>query len=228
MDIEKIKEFLETEEGKQYIESHESVSGLRNKRDELLSQLTTIKGKLQSYSELGDIEEIKSAITKVSKVKESSKEDKDTTKEDAKVIAQIEHLTNELNNERNLRTKREQSMVKSFVNAEVTKLIAKHKGVPELLNHIIMSRVEASLDDAGNVVINTKTMDGQPYFKDGKEGTIEDVINDIKNNPVYGRAFEVEMPNGSGARPVSKGGRPTGDIFDPSTNLTEMMKKKAR
>lgn len=222
MDIEAIKEFLNTDEGKQLIEEHDSVSGLRKKRDDLLSQLSGIKSKLNDYSSLGELDEIKSKLSNVVEVKDNKE------KEDAKINAQIEHLTKQLESEKQLRSNREQAMVKSYLNAEVTKLITKHKGIPELLNHIVYGRVEASLDDNGNVVITTKTNDGQPFFKDGKEGTVEDVINEIKNNPIYGRAFEIDVASGSGARPQSKTTKPSVDLFDESVNLTDLMKKNSK
>lgn len=221
MDIEAIKQFLATDEGKALIENSESIAGLKTKKDELLSKNVVLSNQLKDYAALGDIATLRAALEKVSAVDEK-KDDK--TVVDPKLTAQIEHLTKELESERGLRTKREQALVGSFAQAEIASVIAKHKGVPELLSHVVSSRVEASLTDEGKITLVVKNVDGSPMFKNGKEASVEDLITEIKANPIFGRAFDADTNTGSGAR-AQKPVKQSVDLDDPSVNLTEMMKK---
>lgn len=223
MDIEAVKQFLATDEGKALIENSEAISGLRTKKDELLSKNVQMKTQLEAYSALGDVETLSKAVS----VFKQTGEKKDDVTVDPKLAAQLEHLTKELENERGLRTKREQKMVASFANAEVTSVIAKHKGVPELLNHVVSSRVEAKLTDDGLISISIKNTDGSPMFKNGKEATLEDLMAEIKANPIYGRAFDADNTQGSGTRP-SKQTVKSVDFDDPNVNFTELMKKQQK
>lgn len=223
MDIEAVKQFLATDEGKALIENSEAISGLRTKKDELLSKNVQMKTQLEAYLALGDVETLSKAVSAFKQTGEK----KDDVTVDPKLTAQLEHLTKELENERGLRTKREQKMVASFANAEVTSVIAKHKGVPELLNHVVSSRVEAKLTDDGVISITIKNTDGSPMFKNGKEATLEDLMAEIKANPIYGRAFDADNTQGSGTRP-SKQTIKSVDFDDPNVNLTELMKKQQK
>lgn len=221
MDLEEIKQFLTTDEGKNLVEASESVNGLRVKKDELLSKNVVLNNQLKDYASLGDIETLRALVEKSNKADVKD----ENVQIDPKLSAQIEHLTNELNSEKSKREQREKALVNSFATAEITSIIAKHKGVPELLNHVVSSRVDAALNNEGRIVLTVKNADGSPMFKNGKEASLEDLISEIKSNQIYGRAFDAEAVQGSGSRPqTTKTVKPVSE----GLNLTEIMKKQRR
>ena len=100
MDIEAVKQFLATDEGKALIENSEAISGLRTKKDELLSKNVQMKTQLEAYSALGDVETLSKAVSAFKQTGEK----KDDVTVDPKLAAQLEHLNNteqlnEVNNE---------------------------------------------------------------------------------------------------------------------------------
>lgn len=226
MDIEEIKAFLSTDEGKALVESSEVTHGLKTKRDELLSKNVSLTQQLKTYSDLGDPELIAKAIKKLNKNKEKP-DDVIDDKVDTKLSAELAHLRGELEKEREIRTKREQGMVASYVDAEIITAIAKHKGVPELLKHIVSSRVKGELKEDGSIGFNVLNDDGTAMFKGGKEASIEDLMSEIKNNKIYGRAFDADVTQGAGTRPSGKVNNKVVDFNDPSFNLTEAMRNKS-
>ena len=228
MDLEAVKAFLATDEGKALIENNEATTGLRAKKDELLSKNVQLTNQVKAFSALGDIDTLTKALEFYTKGQEDKTKQGDAPQADAKLVAQLEHLQKELDNERGIRTKREQTMVNSFASAEITAAIARNKGNPKLLAHAVQSRVEATLKDDGTVGITVKNPDGSPMFKNGKEASLDDLLNEIKADADYGVAFAADTTQGSGARQSAGKVKPTMDFNDPSFNLSEAMKKQQK
>ena len=231
MDQEAIKAFLATDEGKSLIENSESTVGLRTKKDELLSKNAQLTSQLKAFEGLGSAEDIRKAMEFYVNSQKDDKNKQDVAPQvDTKLVAQLEHLQKELEHERGVRTKREQAMVTSFTDAEITAAIARNKGIPELLKHVVQSRVEATLQDDGKISLTIKQSDGSPMFKNGKEASLDDLLNEIKANAVYGRAFDADAVQGSGTRPNQSGKKPNvvSDMNDANFNLSEMMKKQKK
>lgn len=90
-----------------------------------------------------------------------------------------------------------------LVDAKATAAIAAAKGVPELLLPIVQRFVK--VDDDFNVqVVDAK---GDPRVNGkGEPLSITDLISEMKENEVYGRAFEGSGHSGSGTRPNNGGG----------------------
>lgn len=229
MDLEAVQAFLATDEGKALIENNEATTGLRAKKDELLSKNVQLTNQLNAFKGLGDLDTLTKALEFYTKGQEDKTKQGDAPQADAKLLAQLEHLQKELDNERGIRTKREQAMVTSFADAEITAAIARSKGIPELLKHVVQSRVEATLKDDGTIGLTVKTADGAPMFKNGKEASLDDLLNEIKANQVYGRAFDADPVQGSGARQTAtKKVGITTDMNDANFNLSELMKKQKK
>lgn len=230
MDLEAVKQFLATDEGKSLIETSESTVGLRTKKDELLSKNVQLTNQLKAFEGLGDVDTIRKALEIYTKSQEEVKNKQDVAPQvDPKLVAQLEHLQKELENERGVRTKREQAMITTFADAEITSAIARSKGIPELLKHVVQSRVEATLKEDGKIGITIKNSDGSPMFKNGKEASLDDLLSEIKANAVYGRAFDADPVQGSGARQtVTKKAGVTTDMNDAGFNLSELMKKQKK
>lgn len=212
MDIEAVTAFLATDAGKALVESHEATVGLRTKKDELLSVNSSLKTQLDAYKALGlDV----TAIAEL--VKSTKKTEPDKVAVDPAKDAELQHLKTQLDTERNTRTARENAWLQSFVSTEVISAIGAAKGEPALLKPIITSRVKGELKEDGTIALTVINTDGTPMFKNGKAATLADLLEDIKADKVYGRAFEPTEAHGSGTR--------TGKV-QPTTSgktLTEIM-----
>lgn len=95
-----------------------------------------------------------------------------------------------------------------FEEAEITRALTAAKGVPQLLSHVVKSHLKTDRTDDGKFAMKVLGRDGQPRIKDGQGNpfTIDDLIGELKQDPMYGRAFEAEGKTGSGATGGSGGG----------------------
>jgi len=109
------------------------------------------------------------------------------------------------------------------VSSAVGKAIREEKGIPELLEPHVKSRVRAELNADGTVKLVVLGANGAPMLNvDGKDATMKDLLAEFKGNATFGRAFDAPAASGSGA----KGGASTGgDVANPwnpaSRNFTK-------
>lgn len=209
MDIEAVKAFLATDEGKALINPliDEAKQPLLSKRDELLGELTGHKEKVRKYEELGDVDTIAQALAKLKEGK--GNDDKNNNKG----FEELErHLRGELQSKEDKLNQFKSKFVADHVQAQLTQEIATAKGVPELLAPVLKGRIEAALEDDG-IVITVLGADGKKMYKNGEPATIADLIAEIKSNEVFGRAFEGSGASGSGTR--ASDGKANGVILDP-------------
>jgi hypothetical protein len=94
-----------------------------------------------------------------------------------------------------------------FKQGEITRAISAHKGVPELLAHVVDQHLDVQRTDSG-FALRVLGKDGQPRVKNsaGDAFGLEDLVAELKADPKYGRAFEPDGKTGSGAAPESGGG----------------------
>lgn len=96
-----------------------------------------------------------------------------------------------------------------LVDARATSAIAAAKGVPDLLLPHVQRQVK--VDEEFNVIVVDAKGDPRVNGK-GEPLSITDLIEEMKANDVYGRAFEGSGHSGSGMRPNNGGGGPAGRI----------------
>jgi hypothetical protein len=90
-----------------------------------------------------------------------------------------------------------------LVDAKAVAAIAAAKGVPELLLPHVQRHVKVS-EDFNVMVVDAK---GDPRVNGkGDPLSIPDLIEEMKANEIYGRAFEASGQSGSGTRPGNNGG----------------------
>lgn len=90
-----------------------------------------------------------------------------------------------------------------LVDARATAAIAAQKGVPDLLLPHVQRQVKVD-EDFNVIVVDAK---GDPRVNGkGEPLSITDLISEMKENEVYGRAFEGSGHSGSGTRPNNGGG----------------------
>lgn len=99
------------------------------------------------------------------------------------------------------------ALEKSLIEAQATSAISAAKGAPELLLPHVMQRVKIFEED-GEYSVRVLDQNGQPRIADikGSPFTIKHLIEEMKNDPVYGRAFEASGAGGSGAQNGNRAG----------------------
>lgn len=94
----------------------------------------------------------------------------------------------------------QQSLDRYLIEAQATAAITAAKGTPELLMPHIARQVKIVEED-GAFVARVVDSQGQPRIADikGTPFSIRHLVEEMKNDPVYGRAFEASGAGGSGA-----------------------------
>lgn len=117
----------------------------------------------------------------------------------------------------------QRTLEKHLVTAEATRAIAALKGVPELLMPHILSQVKV-VEANGEYRVAVVDKDGDQRISGvtGQLMSIGDLVQEMKANAVFGRAFESEAAAGGGARPgtarTSGGASPRVGTVDPLVN----------
>ncbi len=99
------------------------------------------------------------------------------------------------------------ALEKRLIDAEATTAIASAKGVPQLLLPHVRQSIKVFEED-GEFVAKVVDSKGNPRIGDAKGTpmTISQLVDEIKQSDVYGRAFEASGAGGSGATNQNGGG----------------------
>lgn len=97
------------------------------------------------------------------------------------------------------------ALEKSLIEAQATAAISALKGTPELLLPHVMQRVKIFEED-GDYTVKVLDPQGQPRIADvkGTPFTIKNLIEEMRQDPIFGRAFEATGAGGSGAQHGNK------------------------
>jgi hypothetical protein len=117
------------------------------------------------------------------------------------------HFQTELKTRDDKIAKLQESLEKSLIEAQATAAIAAAKGAPELLMPHVMRQVKV-VEENGEYVARVMDANGQPRIMNvkGDPFTIPNLVDEMKANEVFGRAFEATGAGGSGASNGNKGG----------------------
>jgi len=110
------------------------------------------------------------------------------------------HFQTELKSRDDRIVKLQSSLEKSLIEAQATSAIAAAKGAPELLLPHVMRAVKV-VEENGEFVARVLDAQGQPRIANvkGDPFTISNLVEEMKANEVFGRAFEATGAGGSGA-----------------------------
>ena len=99
---------------------------------------------------------------------------------------------------------------KHMITGAANAAIAKNKGSVELLLPHVQAQCAVVKDDSGEYVVRVKDPEGT--YRIGGDGSfmgVEDLVSSLKTQEAYARAFESEVPGGTGSTPGSlKGATP--------------------
>jgi hypothetical protein len=118
----------------------------------------------------------------------------------AELAKRDQHFQSELKTREDRIATLQSALEKSLIEAHATAAIAAAKGVPELLLPHVMRQVKI-VEENGNFVVRVLDAQGQPRIANvkGDPFTITNLVDEMKNNSIYGRAFEASGAGGSGA-----------------------------
>lgn len=171
----------------------EQHAGLITKRDELLAMNRELKDKLTSFEGI-DPQKVKDQMAAAERAEE------ERMKKDGEFDALMKKQSEKFEQERAASAAEQEKLRNALNQAKITeaatKAVAAHKGVPELLMPHIAPRMK--LDDNLNLQILDR--DGTPMLDSaGKPANADDLVAELKKDPLYGRAFEGTSARGTGA-----------------------------
>ncbi|MEQ8816547.1 MAG: hypothetical protein RLO51_26160 [Thalassobaculum sp.] len=95
-----------------------------------------------------------------------------------------------------------------LVDAEARAALQAARGVPELLLPVLRDRLAVTDDGTGGPAVRVLDEAGAPRRRDGEDGgfrTVAELVEELRADPVYGRAFEGSGKGGSGAPTAGRG-----------------------
>lgn len=102
-----------------------------------------------------------------------------------------------------------QALETNLIDAQATSAIAAAKGVPELLLPHVKAHVKV-VEENGKYTVAVVDAKGDPRINGkGEPLTISDFVTEMKQNEIFGRAFEGSGQTGSGKLPTNAGGGTT-------------------
>lgn len=208
---------LETEDGKFKFQAElpQEVGGLKSALSSERKARSEYEARLKKFDNV-DLEKYQSLI----KSEEDAKAQKaravgDWEAREFQLKAQLEadlqkrevHYSSEITARDTKISMMKTALEQSLITAEATAAITAAKGTPELLLPHIMKRVQIVEED-GNFNVRVIDKNGQPRIADikGTPFTIRHLVDELKADAVFGRAFEASGAGGSGAYTTNKTG----------------------
>jgi hypothetical protein len=103
----------------------------------------------------------------------------------------------------------QKSLYENLVSAKANEAISEAGGVPKLLMPFIQKYANVQEED-GKYAVRILDDDGEVRFNaKGDYMTIHDYVEELKNDEVFGRAFEVNVRSGSGSKSGGAGKPPS-------------------
>lgn len=94
-----------------------------------------------------------------------------------------------------------------LIDAEARAALQAARGVPELLLPVLRDRLAIADDGAGGLAVRVLDDDGAARQREGSGdfATVADLVEGLRADPVYGRAFDGSGKGGSGAPTAGRG-----------------------
>ena len=236
---------LETEDGKFKFQAElpQEVGGLKKALEAERKARAEFEGKLKQFDGV-DVEKYQSILKQQEDAKaQQARSAGDWETREAQLKAQLEadlrkreaHYTSEITGRDAKITLMQSALEKSLIEAQATAAISAAKGTPELLLPHVMQRVRIVEED-GDYQVRVIDQNGQPRIADikGTPFTIKHLIEEMKADAIYGRAFEASGAGGSGAYNSNKAGgnaktmsRGAFDALSPESKM-EFIKAKGQ
>lgn len=106
------------------------------------------------------------------------------------------------------RDPRQAALEARLIDAEARAALQVARGVPELLLPVLRDRLAVAGDGAGGFAVRVVDAAGMPLRHEGSDGdfmTVADLVEGLRADPAYGRAFDGSGKGGSGAPTAGRG-----------------------
>lgn len=160
-----------------------------NKRDELLEKSKTHKTFADSVNSLGGLDSLREIVESQHKQAEDSND----------VEKLKSHYAELLKAEQDRVAKLSNSFISEKTSSALTKAITAKGGNTKLLEPILKSRIQGEIED-GSVKIKVLDSTNSPMLVEGRDATIEDLVNEFAQSTDYKPAFDAAHKTGSGAK----------------------------
>jgi hypothetical protein len=169
------------------------LSSLKNKNTELLSDLAKLKQYRNSIDELGGLDHIREIIkSKKEKQEKALEESGDLVaikRQYQDEIASLQAKVEKFNNEK----------LQSRIDEKLRGVVESSGGAWELVSPVMKKFIKTEVYD-DDIVYQVLDDSGHSLIKEGRDAKIEDLVDKLRNDPLYGRAFErSSTKTGSGA-----------------------------
>ncbi|MBR0693662.1 hypothetical protein [Bradyrhizobium lablabi] len=181
-------------------------SALRSER----ASRANLEKKVKAFESLGKSdEEIKQLIEAAEKA-ETEKAEKAGEFEKLKDALKTQH-TKDLKAKDDALAAMRSSLERYLVDAQATSAIAAAKGSSDLLLPHVQKHVRV-IEENGDYVVKVVDAKGEPRINGkGEPMSIADLVGEMRQSDVYGRAFEGSGQSGSGMRPANGNGAMPGN-----------------
>ena len=119
-------------------------------------------------------------------------------------------------------TAKDKAIERHLIDAEATSAISELKGIPLLLLPHVKASVKV-IEENDELFVRVMDKTGNPRVNSkGEFLTIKDLVSEMKQSDVFGRAFEASGTTGSGAQQHGKGGVGKADLskLPPTERMT--------
>lgn len=230
------EQYRQGEDGRFYldvtdVDSMPAIEGLRRKNRELLDKERKVKQRLDALMESLGVSSPEEAEALREKMERSGQGGGDAEKVREEYEAKLAQMRDQAKRETDQAREeadRERAAARNyFLDSEITRAIIAAQGTPELLGHVVRAHLDVERDDDGRFRLRVLGPDGQPRIKNssGDPFGLDDLVEELKADPKYGRAFDAPNRTGGGAphnsRTASVGVNP---FKKESRNLTEQMR----
>ena len=197
---------------------------LKAKRDELLARNSELSALAKELESLGGLETIKSLKAAADKAAADAEEARlNAMKKDNKTAELEQHYNGLLSQRDEKMTKLQQKLINREVEAALQSAIAEEEGSALLLMPHLKNRIEAVMDDEGQISIVVKGAAGQTTDESGKPLSVKSLVAETKKNPEFAMAFKANPASGGGNRPNTGKGNAGNPFAEATRNVTKQM-----
>lgn len=187
----------------------EDISGLQNALKSERASRAAYEKRAKAFESLGKSDEELKELLAAAEKSENEKAEKAGEFDKLREALRTQHAK-DLKAKDDAIGKMRSSLERHLIDAQATAALAAAKGVPDLLLPHVQKQVRV-VEDSGNYVATVIDAQGEPRINGkGEPFSIADLVAEMRQSEVFGRAFEGTGQTGSGMRPTN-GAMPSGN-----------------
>lgn len=189
-----------------------------SKRDELLGKLSSVKSLEKELTDLGGLETLKGLKAQADAAAQAAEQARlAALGKDGKITEIEDFYKKQLADRDEKISARDKRLVNKEVDLALSAAIAEAEGSAKLLIPHLRSRIEARLDENGEVVIVAKGSSGQTL------NGLAELIAEFKGSAEYAPAFKAHQSSGGGSKKTVSGAKGDNPFAANTVNITAQM-----